>query len=113
MSIEFVVEDTRAFVSKNLIRIDFPYKIWSVAVVADVLIVHVKPPSGSGADATRNIYGISADGAHVWQVPKFRLNGVYMGIGIEDGLLRAYHWSGTDVWIDPRTGEILRDRLAK
>lgn len=56
--------------------------------------------------ATSNLARISPDGTVVWRVSPAPEFGPYVNVGIRDGTLVAWSWSGYMVKIDPNVGSI-------
>lgn len=94
-------------------KVEFPYPVWATEVMDDVVVVLIQPPVGAEKLAPRNVYAFDVGGARLWQIPEFRMPGIYTGIAAQEGVIVAYHWSGHQVWLEPRTGAVLREEFVK
>lgn len=64
-------------------------------------------------DLDRNIWAFNQEGELVWKIhaaPKIGSNNVYTGIGVEDGILKAYNWNGCYYFINPQDGSVTMEK---
>jgi len=74
-----------------------------------IVIVRIQPKCSSFIN--ENIFGVSYSGKIVWQIAERKYvfaRSPYTNISKEGQLLKAHNWDGTDLVIDPQSGNVLK-----
>jgi hypothetical protein len=94
-------------------RVHFDHPVSDVVEVAGVLVVALDVMSGV---LPRNVFGVSDNGNILWQIEDVqpnRNNDRYVGlVALSDSVL-ANRWDDLHVWLDPRTGRVLKEERSK
>ena len=92
--------------------VGFEYPIEQVLCFETMVVVRLKSPAG----VNENVFGVSTEGQIVWRVPKLKYpyeDSPFTGVSEEDGMARLFNWCGLDLWLDPATGEIIKERFSR
>lgn len=103
-------------------RAEFPYPVGTVVYVDDapetagavVTVVRLEVPTG--VVFNQNVFGLRRDGLIAWQITDKGVvdkDSPYVTISPDGDRLRAYNWSGIELWLDPQTGAVLDGRLSR
>ena len=95
-------------------NVKFPLKIKQVEEFSDVLVVRLDVP----ADIlfNENVFGVSSEGKILWQIIPMKSgfkSSRYTGLFKKGDLVKVHNWDGTDLLLEPRTGEILKESYSK
>ena len=109
--------DGNRLIAANGSILSFGFKIAEVVEVSGIWIVRLDVPPG--CVLTENIFGVTAEGRHVWTIEATEANSTdstntYTALSKHDeDVFHAFNWNGTDTAIDVRSGEILETRITK
>lgn len=95
-------------------RATFPHPVAEVLAVQSVFIVRLAVPAG--VTFNENIFGLDAGGRTLWQVRPRKYaydDSPFTGMTADDRGVTLYNWDGLDLLIDPRSGEVLGERMGK
>ena len=96
-----VATDNRIF------EVVFPHTIDMVLKLEKILVVLLLIDD---ITFNENVYGVSAEGKILWQIEPIdymQKFSPYGNIKIKGGVLRAYNVRGTDLFLDPETGDVI------
>lgn len=89
-----------------------PGTVFKYVCVDDVVVV-----IADDVDENENVWGIDRKrGNVIWEIPKVKLVGKkspYVNIVEDDGLIKAVNWCGVNLFLDPRSGDLVRDSFSK
>lgn len=114
--------DPRAVTFPTGARSEFPHPVATLVHVdaapdapnAVIAIVRLDVPAG--AILNQNVFALRRDGLVAWQITDKAVvdaDSPYTSIAPDGERLRAYNWSGVELWLDPQTGAVLDGRLSK
>ncbi|GAB4393523.1 MAG: hypothetical protein Tsb005_12190 [Gammaproteobacteria bacterium] len=114
--INYKIDGSRLVVSTlNSVKyVQFPYEIKQVEEFGEILVVRLKIPVG--IILNENVFGVSSEGKILWQIEK--LSSVYTdnpftGMVREGDNAKLFNWDGTDLIVNPATGEIIKKGYSK
>jgi outer membrane protein assembly factor BamB len=69
----------------------------------------------TGSKPDENLACLDSDGHVKWtaKLPMGQPGDCYVAVALEDDLIRASSMSGYAIWLDPRTGNVLRTQFTK
>ena len=94
--------------------VSFKFPIRQVLPFESCYVVLIEPAIGQILN--ENIYGVSLDGKVLWQItpiPYVYEDSPYTGMGQVGDTVKICNWDGTDLIINPATGEILEKGYSK
>ena len=100
--------------SDSIKRVTFPFKVKQVEKFDDVLVVRLEIPMGTIFN--ENVFGVSAEGKVIWQIEKMSYvyeDSPFTGMGKEGHYAKLCNWDGTDLLVNPNTGEIAKKSFSK
>lgn len=99
---------------ENFKSVSFRYRIDEILYFENFCMVMIEP--GIGQTLNENIYGVSIDGDILWQIapiPHAYARSSYTGMGKVGDKVKLSNWDGTDLIINPATGDILEKSYSK
>ncbi len=94
--------------------IKFKYDIGKVQEFENCIVVMIDPPQG--AVFNENVFGVSYEGKILWQVKPLKYvynDSPFTGMVREENFIKLFNWDGTDLTVNPRTGEIISKGYSK
>ncbi len=94
--------------------VSFDWPISQALQHGQIIIVRTEPPIG--ACDNRNVYGVAADGKKLWQIEPIKhsyADSPYTGLSLDSEGAVLSNWDGTNVVVDPTTGQIIRQSQGK
>ena len=92
----------------------FPYPVGQIETFHDIAVVRLDLPSG--ARLNENVYAVSSDGRVLWQIAAERHvyeDSPYTGLARDGDCVVVHNWDGTDLWLDPASGEVVKRGYSK
>lgn len=109
------IEENKLLITNGEIKIAIlPSKIEELEKFNHVIVVRIHPKSETFIN--ENIFGISYTGEIVWQIKYLKhvfAHSPYTSIFKLGELIQAHNWDGTDVIINPATGDIIQEGYSK
>ena len=103
-----------ASLSGEEIPVALPFPVAKVLPFPDILVVCVQPDVG--CIFNENVFGIDAEGHIKWQISKRTYayqDSPFTGIARAGSTAILYNWDGTDLEVDPATGNVLSESFSK
>ena len=94
--------------------VEFPYTIGKIEIFDDCIIIMIDPPMKTTFN--ENIYSVSYDGNILWQIEKLKYvysDSPFTGMVREGNNIKLCNWDGTDLTVNPNTGEIISKGWSK
>lgn len=114
--INFTIEGINLIISTHdsVKNVQFPFEVKQVESFETVLIVRLKIPVGTTFN--ENIFGVSSDGKILWQIKKMKYvynDSPFTGMVRAGSNIKLCNWDGTDLIVNPETGEIIQEGYSK
>lgn len=94
--------------------VSFDWPISQTLQHDQIIIVRIEPPGGTCNN--RNVYGVAPDGKILWQIEPIKhsyTDSPYTGLSLNSEGAILSNWDGTNVVVDPTTGQIIRQSQGK
>lgn len=110
-------KESNVLIIENSKQVTFDYPICSILESSGMLIVSLDIPSNKVM--TENVFGVSREGEILWQIeriPETATNPINRYIDLREdsfGFVVAGNWNATDVYIDAKTGKVLKTQFTK
>lgn len=91
-------------------RIEFAWPIAHVLECDDVLVLRIDPALGSGDN--ENIFGVGRNAVVLWQVPSREYiyhDSAYTGMQKAGKHVWLFNWDGTELLVNPSTGDVVEE----
>ncbi len=114
--LNFKIDGKRIVISTpNSVKyVQFSFDVKQVETFSDLLVVRLKIPVGTTYN--ENVFGVSYDGKILWQIEKLKYvytDSPFTGMGREGDNIKLCNWDGTDLIVNPQTGEIISKGWSK
>jgi len=96
------------------IEISFEFPIRQAVLFEEKLLVRIEPEVRKICN--ENVFCVSLEGKILWQIaptPHIYVDSPYTGIGKDGKYAKLYNWDGTDLIVNPSTGEIIKKSFSK
>lgn len=106
--------DKNKLIIDNHTEVIFGNRVAEYLLISDVIVVRLVVSIDNYVD--NNVFGVTKEGEILWQIENInpsRKANPYIGIELKENLPVLHHQDGTDLTINPRTGEIINKSWSK
>lgn len=97
---------------EKIVIFDFPIR--QVVQFRNCYVVRIEPSVGEIYN--ENVFGISKEGRILWQIEPIAHiyeDSPYTGIGQVNDSVKLSNWDGTDLTVNPATGDVIQKSFSK